>query len=49
MGVHAAHAVIIGPDFYVFGAVDPPAGIPALVEDLLLSIEKTKESLINVR
>jgi hypothetical protein len=49
MGAHAAHAVIIRPDFYVFGAVDRPAGMPALVEDLLLSIEKTKENLINVR
>ncbi len=31
---HGAHAVLVRPDFYVFGSATAPAGIPALVRDL---------------
>ncbi len=31
---HDVHAVLVRPDFYVFGSAAAPAGIPALVRDL---------------
>jgi 2-polyprenyl-6-methoxyphenol hydroxylase-like FAD-dependent oxidoreductase len=49
MDTHGAGAVIIRPDFYVFGAADRPAALPALVEELLRSISKTKEKVLDAR
>ena len=34
LGRHEAHAVIVRPDFYVFGSAGSPAELPALIEDL---------------
>ena len=31
---HGAHAVLVRPDFYVFGSAASPAELPALLDDL---------------
>jgi 2-polyprenyl-6-methoxyphenol hydroxylase-like FAD-dependent oxidoreductase len=42
---HGARAVLIRPDFYVFGAVDALEQAPALVDDLRLQITTTDERI----
>jgi hypothetical protein len=32
--MHGAHAVLVRPDFYVFGSAPSPESLPALVGDL---------------
>jgi 2-polyprenyl-6-methoxyphenol hydroxylase-like FAD-dependent oxidoreductase len=36
--VHAAHAVLVRPDFQVFGTVPSPEGLPSLVSDLRVQL-----------
>ena len=31
---HGAHAVLVRPDFYVFGSAASPAALPSLLDDL---------------
>ena len=31
---HDVHAVLVRPDFYVFGSAATPADVPALLDDL---------------
>jgi hypothetical protein len=38
---HGAAAALIRPDFYTFGAVPTPAGVPALVDALLEQVHAT--------
>jgi flavoprotein hydroxylase len=35
---HGAAAVIVRPDYYVFGAVASPADVPLLIDDLLTQL-----------
>jgi hypothetical protein len=36
---HNAHAVVVRPDFYVFGAAASPAAVPALLDDLRTQLD----------
>jgi hypothetical protein len=36
---HSAHAVLVRPDFYVFGSASSPQDIPALLEDLQTQLQ----------
>jgi len=38
---HGAAAVLVRPDFYVFGAVARIGDVPALVDDLLVQVHAT--------
>ena len=38
---HGAAAVLVRPDFYVFGAVARVADVPALVDDLIAQVHAT--------
>jgi hypothetical protein len=42
---HGVRAVLIRPDFYVFGAVDALEQAPALVDDLRLQITNTNQRI----
>jgi 3-(3-hydroxy-phenyl)propionate hydroxylase len=48
---HNAHAVVVRPDFYVFGGVASPEAVPALLDDLRiqLSITSTPPTLRSAR
>jgi 3-(3-hydroxy-phenyl)propionate hydroxylase len=46
LGRHDAHAVIVRPDFYVFGSVDSPVGLPSLVDDLRSQLALKTQPLI---
>jgi hypothetical protein len=46
LGRHGAHAVLVRPDFYVFGSVASPAGLPSLVDDLRGRLALTTQPLI---
>jgi 2-polyprenyl-6-methoxyphenol hydroxylase-like FAD-dependent oxidoreductase/catechol 2,3-dioxygenase-like lactoylglutathione lyase family enzyme len=38
LSAHNAHAVLVRPDFYVFGTVASPQAVPALLEDLRVQL-----------
>ena len=38
---HNAHAVLVRPDFYVFGGAASPEGVPALLDDLRTQLNIT--------
>jgi 2-polyprenyl-6-methoxyphenol hydroxylase-like FAD-dependent oxidoreductase len=38
---HGAHAVLVRPDFYVFGSASSPEDVPALLEDLQTQLQLT--------
>jgi 2-polyprenyl-6-methoxyphenol hydroxylase-like FAD-dependent oxidoreductase len=45
LGDNAVAAVIVRPDFYVFGAAGDPAAVPALVDDLRRQLTKSLEAV----
>jgi 2-polyprenyl-6-methoxyphenol hydroxylase-like FAD-dependent oxidoreductase len=44
---HGAAAVLVRPDYYVFGAVADSAAVPSLIEDLLSQLRVTKEDHVH--
>ena len=42
---HGADAVLVRPDFYVFGAVEALDGLPALVDDLRAQLPTTHDRI----
>jgi 2-polyprenyl-6-methoxyphenol hydroxylase-like FAD-dependent oxidoreductase len=46
LGRHGAHAVLVRPDFYVFGSAASPAGLPSLIDDLRERLTLTAQPLI---
>ena len=43
---HGAHAVLVRPDFYVFGSVASPEGLPTLVSDLRAQLAMKTQPLV---
>ena len=43
---HEAHAVLVRPDFYVFGSASTPGDVPALVDDLFRQLEEQPVSVV---
>ena len=49
LGRHGAHAVLVRPDFYVFGSAASPAELPSLFDDLRERLALTPSPLTKER